>query len=178
MKKITEALTLTVHHHPMWTWHLPHTATLGLKPHRYMLSRRSQWSESGWPSGIWQWSNRINPGRKDPEGKGWESARLAGREVFHKMGRHTALSSVLPCLLAGLGSGRDFSKCGHTTTYRRITQGLVKMQTPGSLPQPLWEPGPGRCCLTSFLGDSPTLNISYSLLWAHGANSGRGFPPA
>lgn len=96
-KKIAEALTITAHHHPMWTWHLPHTLTLGLKPHRRMLSRRSQWSESGWPSGIWQQSDRINPGRKDPKGKGWESARTAGRESYtqdekrHCSGLHVAL---------------------------------------------------------------------------------------
>lgn len=78
--KITKALTITAHNHPMWIWHLPHTATRGLKPHRHMLSRRSQWSEAGWPSGIWQWSNGINPGRKGPQGKGWESAWTVERQ--------------------------------------------------------------------------------------------------
>lgn len=121
-KKIAEALTITALHYPMWTWHLPHTATLGLKSHRRLLSRRSHgqsWADqvqSG--NGV----HRIDPGRKNPEGKGWESARTAGR------GGDTQDAEPLPCppccpscLLARLGSGR-----GHKTTCGEITWGAYR----------------------------------------------------
>lgn len=129
-KKITKALSITAHHHPMWIWHLPHIATLGLKLHRATLSRRSQWSEPGWPRGIWQWSKRTNPGRKDPEGKGWESARTAGREGDTREEKLLLCPPRCPACRLGLAQSLPTRPPADKSPVR-----LIKMQIPGSLPQ-------------------------------------------